>query len=140
MSPAGIVSSGIFSAFSMLDIAIIWLAQCDFTSGSLCNYWFATVAVSVLLLPHQVLSSPKYAEAAQGMSAALQVYSKRRQPYARAADEIELAIYTRHAQQGGLHGHSSHLQRPQHIKAGRANEMSCDVYDPVTCVRYHTTV
>lgn len=48
----------------------------------------------------QVMNHPSYTSAARGMSHALRVYSKRRQPYARAADEVELAVYTQHAQLG----------------------------------------
>lgn len=47
----------------------------------------------------QVMDDPRYAAAATGTAHALQLYSKRRHPYARAADEIELAVYTQHAQQ-----------------------------------------
>lgn len=45
-----------------------------------------------------MIDDPSYAAAARGMSHALQMYSKRRHPYARAADEIELAINAQHAQ------------------------------------------
>lgn len=56
------------------------------------------------------MADPSYSTAASGISTALQTYSKRRQPYARAADEIELAIHTLHAQQG-QHGRQQQQQR-----------------------------
>eukprot|EP00878_Enallax_costatus_P020657 GHUV01021845.1.p1 GENE.GHUV01021845.1~~GHUV01021845.1.p1 ORF type:complete len:508 (+),score=124.81 GHUV01021845.1:392-1915(+) len=50
-------------------------------------------------LATQVLQDAAYTRAAKAMSTALQTYAKRRHPYARAADEIELAVLTLHAQQ-----------------------------------------
>lgn len=50
----------------------------------------------------QVLDNPSYAAAAQQLSRALQAYSRARSPYERAADEIELAINARKAQQEQL--------------------------------------
>lgn len=49
-----------------------------------------------------MLDNPSYAAAAQQLSRALQAYSRARSPYERAADEIELAINARKAQQEQL--------------------------------------
>jgi hypothetical protein len=41
-----------------------------------------------------------YAQTAQGVAAAMQRYAVQRQPYQRAADEIELAVMSTHANVG----------------------------------------
>lgn len=46
----------------------------------------------------QVLTNSSYAQAAQGVAAAMQRYAAQRQPYQRAADEVELAVLTAHVQ------------------------------------------
>lgn len=51
-------------------------------------------------LPAQVLSNTSYAAASQGIAAALQRYAANRHPYARAADEVELAILAADAHKG----------------------------------------
>lgn len=52
------------------------------------------------VIPAQVLTESSYAAAAKAIAVGLQTYAKRRHPYDRAADEMELAIYTHYAQQG----------------------------------------
>lgn len=44
----------------------------------------------------QVMSNASYARTAQGIAAAMQRYAAQRQPYERAADEVELAVLTAH--------------------------------------------
>lgn len=56
---------------------------------------------SVLSPRHlQVMSNTSYAQTAQGVAAAMQRYAAQRQPYQRAADEIELAVMSAHAKVG----------------------------------------
>jgi hypothetical protein len=48
----------------------------------------------LLLVLVQVLTNTSYAQAAQGVAAAMQRYAAQRHPYQRAADEVELAVLT----------------------------------------------
>lgn len=45
----------------------------------------------------QMMSNASYSQAARGIAVALQAYAAQRHPYARAADEIELAVHTARA-------------------------------------------
>lgn len=74
----------------------------------------------------QVLHTPGYAAAARRLSGALQAYAAARHPYKRAADEMELALHSRHAQQ--LQALSSDMEagRPQQHSGKQA------VLDPTT--------
>jgi hypothetical protein len=46
----------------------------------------------------QVMTNASYARTARGIAAAMQRYAAQRQPYERAADEVELSILTAHVQ------------------------------------------
>lgn len=70
----------------------------------------------------QVMRNPGYAKAAEALSSALQAYSRDRTPYQRAADEIELAINTRHAQRQQRQRQRQRQQQTRHA-TGRQEEL-----------------
>jgi hypothetical protein len=70
----------------------------------------------------QVLGDARYAAAGRAMAEAMQAYAAARQPYARAADEIELAVRAAkmQARWAGAPG-ASQRRRQQH--SARSDEL-----------------
>lgn len=58
------------------------------------------------------MTHSSYAQAAQGVAAAMQRYAAQRQPYQRAADEIELAVLSARARAGAAGVDSAGAGRP----------------------------
>ncbi|KAF6252756.1 hypothetical protein COO60DRAFT_503070 [Scenedesmus sp. NREL 46B-D3] len=79
---------------SAKGMAVVMPNSAALRRGSNSTFQRQQVAETIL----QVLQDRSYAAAARQLSEALQAYSRGRSPYDRAADEIELAIHTRHVQ------------------------------------------
>jgi hypothetical protein len=107
--------------------ALLWQAGC-------CSLDTRTIALSLMSLflqvtdlppGHaclfgcvQVMTNASYAQNAQGVAASMQRYATRRQPYERAADEVELSILTAHVRASAAAAAAA--GRPKATNAGAA--------------------
>lgn len=82
----------------------------------------------------QAMSNSSYHKAAQGISAALQVYAAARHPYARAADEVELALLAAQARAADTapvgqpqNGHNPNAKGPASIRNAAPSQVAAEV-------------